>query len=131
MIILDTHIWVWHVQDLPQLTSHFSKVISENESAGLGVSAISLWEVAKAVQIGHLSFAQDVESWLEEAIAYPGIAVIPLDARVVTESTRLPGKFHKDPADQLIVATARILDATLLTVDTQILAYEHVKLAQP
>jgi PIN domain nuclease of toxin-antitoxin system len=97
----------------------------------LAISAITLWEVAKAVQVGHLSLPEDVERWIEEAIAYPGIAVVPLDARIVTESTRLPGQFHRDPADQMIVATARVLDATLLTVDKQILAYEHVKLATP
>ncbi len=131
MIILDTHVWVWYVQDLPKLPPNFSTIISENESTGLGVSWISLWEVAKAVQVKHLSLPSDVETWLEEAVAYPGIFVIPLDARIVTESTRLPGDFHKDPADQLVVATARVLDTTLLTVDSDILAYPHVKLAKP
>jgi len=131
MIILDTHIWVWYVQDLPKLPLSFSQMISDNESTGLGVSSISLWEVAKAVQVKHLSLSADVETWLEEAIAYPGIVVIPLDARIVTESIRLPGEFHRDPADQLIVATARVLDATLLTVDSDIVAYPHVNIATP
>lgn len=130
MIILDTHLWVWYVQDLPKLPENFSRIISENESTGLGVSSISLWEVAKAVQVKHLILPSDVETWLEQAIAYPGIVVIPLDARIVTESTRLPAVFHKDPADQLVVATARVLDATLLTVDSNILEYPHVKLAK-
>ena len=128
MIILDTHIWIWHIQDDRRLTKKLADLIRSNESAGIGVSAISLWEVAKSVQRGHLYLPTDVEIWLEDAVAYPGIVVIPLNTRIAVESTRLPGSFHKDPADQLIVATSRVYDRPLLTVDTLILAYPHVRL---
>jgi len=64
---------------------------------------------------------------MREALAYPGMRLIELTPQIAIESTKLPGSFHGDPADQIIVATARIHDVFLLTVDSKILKYEHVK----
>ncbi len=64
---------------------------------------------------------------MEQALGYPGVQLIPLSPEVAIESTRLPGDFHRDPADQIIVATARIFDCPLLTLDEKILGYPHVK----
>lgn len=66
--------------------------------------------------------------WIQQALAYPGVRLIELSLRICVESTQLPGEFHRDPADQIIVATARIMDAPLRTVDGKILEYPHVKL---
>jgi PIN domain nuclease of toxin-antitoxin system len=65
---------------------------------------------------------------LDTALQYPGIQLLALTPEIAVESTRLPGEFHRDPADQIIVATARIYDCPLLTVDDRILKYPHVKL---
>lgn len=126
MIILDTHVWIWHVQGDTRLKTETSEIIQQNEPIGLGISAISLWEVAKAVKLGRLALPIDVDDWLAQAIAYPGIQLLPLSSQIAVESTRLPGKFHKDPADQIIVATARVYDCPLLTYDSKILNYPHV-----
>jgi PIN domain nuclease of toxin-antitoxin system len=67
------------------------------------------------------------ETWLDLALSYPGIELIPLDPLIVVDAYRLPEPFHKDPADRLIVATARILNAPLLTADSKILGYPHVR----
>jgi PIN domain nuclease of toxin-antitoxin system len=128
MIILDTHIWIWHVQEITKLRPTTIEIIKENESSGLGVSAISLWEVAKAVANRGLELPLPVDEWLDAAVAYPGIHVVPLTTRIAVGSTQLPGTFHKDPADQIIVATARVLDCPLVTYDAKILNYDHVKL---
>ena len=104
------------------------QLIKQYESIGLGVSAISLWEVAKAFKLGRLTLPVELEVWLETALNYPGIKLLSLTPQIVVESTNLPGNFHKDPADQIIVATARIYDCPLLTFDEQILNYPHVKL---
>lgn len=128
MIILDTHIWIWHVQGDKRLTADYVQVIQRYESIGLGVSVISLWEVAKAVARGRLSFPAPLEDWFILALAYPGIALLPLTPQIAIESTQLPGIFHKDPADQIIVAAARIYNHPLVTFDTKILNYPHVKL---
>ena len=127
MILLDTHIWVWWVDDNQQLVDRPRHPIQDNVRSGLEVSAISCWEVAKLVQYGRLELACPLEEWMEQALAYPGVQLIELTPRIAIESTRLPGSFHRDPADQIIVATARVYDIPLLTVDSRILQYPHVR----
>ncbi|MEO6052292.1 MAG: type II toxin-antitoxin system VapC family toxin [Pyrinomonadaceae bacterium] len=128
MIILDTHIWVWHVQGDKRLSRNRLELIRENELDEIGVCAISLWEVAKAVELKRLSFEIPIKDWFTIALSSPGIILLPLTPSIAVESTELPGNFHKDPFDQLIVATARILDVPLVTVDSDIVKYPHVKL---
>ncbi len=128
MIILDTHIWVWWIHREPRLTDRMREQIQAHEEYGLGVSIFSCWEVAKLVEIKKLSLHCPLEEWLDTALAYPGIQLLDLNKEILVESTRLPGEFHRDPADQIIVATARIHDCPLLTADSKILHYPHVKL---
>ena len=130
MIILDTHIWIKWVLDESQLPSVFCDKIRDHETDGLGVSVISCWEVAKLIEVKRLSFEIDVHDWINQALSYPGIQLIDFSPRIAIESTQLPGEFHRDPGDQIIVATARIHDCPLLTMDKKILDYKHVKLIQ-
>ena len=120
--------WVWWVHGDANLPADCARVIAEHESSGLGVSAISCWEVAKLVEYGRLTLPEILDKWMDEALAYPGMRFLELSARIAIESTRLPPPFHKDPADQIIVATARVYDCELLTLDHKIRAYTHVKL---
>lgn len=126
MILLDTHIWVWWINQSKKVTTELHEIIQANEDAGLGVSAISCWEVAKLVELGRLELAHPIAEWIEEALAYPGMQLLELTPRVAVESTQLPGEFHRDPADQIIVATARIYGIPLLTIDSRISSYSHV-----
>ena len=128
MIVLDTHIWVWWVHGDLSLSASIRALLDASEQAGVAVSAISCWEVAKLVERGRLTLPCPVFDWLQQALSYPGVRLIELSPRICVESTRLPGEFHRDPADQIIVATARVLDAPLVTVDGRILQYAHVKL---
>lgn len=128
MIILDTHIWVWNVQEDKRLKKDLQELIRGHESGEIGICAISLWEVAKAVELKRLKLPIPVEDWFEISLNSPGIVLLPLTASIAVESTQLPGEFHKDPFDQLIVATARMYDVPLITVDSDILKYPHVKL---
>lgn len=127
MILLDTHVWVWWVHGNARLPDDQRKMLDARTDEGIGVSAISCWEVAKLVEHGRLSFPQDVAAWLDIALAYPGVRLVELAPRISVESTRLPQPFHKDPADQIIVATARIHDCQLVTADDKILKYSHVR----
>lgn len=104
-------------------------LLDSAEQTGIGVSAISCWEVAKLVERRRLSLPCPVFDWMRQALAYPGVRLLELSPRVSVESTQLPGTFHRDPADQITVATARVFDAPLVTVDARILAYPHVRLA--
>lgn len=127
MIVLDTHIWVWWVHGDSQLTRRQAKVIDAAEVDLIGVSAISVWEVAKLVEYNRLKLPCPLGDWFDEALNYPGIRLVELSPEIAIESTRLPGEFHRDPADQLIVATARIYDCRLVTSDSKILKYPYVK----
>ena len=127
MIVLDTHIWIWWVHGSDRLSQTQLEVIEANEDGVIGVSAISLWEIAKLVENGRLELPVSLEKWFSQALNYPGVQIIELTPEIATESTRLPGEFHRDPADQIIVATARVMKCKLVTSDEKILNYSHVK----
>ena len=103
------------------------EVIEANEDGEIGISAISLWEISKLVANKRLELPIPLEKWFKQALSYPGVQIIELTPEIATESTRLPGEFHKDPADQIIVATARVMKCKLVTSDERILNYPHVK----
>lgn len=126
MIVLDTHIWIWWVQGDAHLTSQQVAWLQQYESQGLGVSAISCWEVAKLVEYNRLVLPCPVKEWMDQALSYPGVRFLNLTPQIAIESTQLPVGFHKDPADQIIVATARVHNCRLLTVDAKMLNYGHV-----
>lgn len=129
MIVLDTHIWVWWIQNDPRLNSDYRNCLQAHEPLGLGVSIISCWEVAKLVEKGKLTLPLPVEDWIKQALAYPGLQLLELTTRIVVEATQLPGNFHRDPMDQLIVATARVHQCPLVTMDSEIRGYSHVQIA--
>ena len=129
MILLDTHAWVWWVNESLMASKDMLRIIQEHQGDGLGVSIISCWEVAKLVERGRLELTMPVERWIEQALAYPEVELLQLTPRIVVESTQLPGEFHRDPADQMLVATARVYDIPLLTADSKLLDYPHVKIA--
>ena len=122
MIILDTHIWIWWIDENPKLSSQNLEIIQAHQNNGLGISIISCWEIAKLVEKSRLSFECTLEEWLELALAYPGIELLDLNLPIILQSARLAG-FHNDPADQIIVATAKVYDSPLLTQDRKILDY--------
>ena len=128
MILLDTHIWVWWVHGDLKLTGELFNLLEAHESSGFGVSVMSCWEVAKLCEVGRLVLPVNVGKWIEMALAYPSVQLVPLTPQIAIESTQLPGLFHKDPADQIIVASARILGVPLVTLDANIRAYAHVDL---
>jgi len=127
VILLDTHAWVWWVHGDARFSEEQLKMLDASAVEGIGVSIISCWEVAKLVEYGRLKLPQDVAEWLGVALVYPGLRLLDLTPAIVVESTRLPQPFHKDPADQIIVATARIHDYPLATADDKILNYGHVR----
>jgi len=126
--LLDTHAWVWWVAEDPKLSRPARRTIEKAGAAdSLWLSMISVWEVAKKVEKGQLVFDRPLDDWLDQALSQPGLNLAELTRPVLAESCRLPQIFAGDPADQIIVATARIRGCALLTADTRILAYPHVK----
>ncbi len=127
MIVLDTHVWVWWVHGDKRLSQTQAQEIKANETDVIGISAISCWEIAKLVERGRLKLPRSSRKWFKQALSYPGVRLLELTPEIAIESTQLPGEFHRDPADQIIVATARIHGCPLLTFDDKILKYPHVK----
>ena len=129
--LLDSHALVWLMDGNERLGKKSRTLIQQSAQADtLYVSAITPWEIAMLVSKGRLTLVQEVGEWLRIAISLPGVRVAPLSVDVSVASTRLPGDFHSDPADRIIVATARHLGATLVTQDKLILDYSksgHVK----
>jgi PIN domain nuclease of toxin-antitoxin system len=123
-LLLDTHAWLWLEAGSGELSADVRRLISGALGAGLlRIAAISLWELALLALRGRIVLGMPTKLWLEEALADPGPIIEPLSARVAIESCELPGAFHRDPADRMIVATARVANAVLMTRDRAILDY--------
>ncbi len=121
-ILLDTHILVWWRLDSKQLTRSQVRRLQyvEDRQEPVAISAITLWEIAMLSARGRIKIAEPLEVWLAEIEGNPLIEVLPLTARVAAESVNLGADFHNDPADQLIVATARLHGLPLMTADERI-----------
>lgn len=129
MIVLDTHAVIWWVNGGDGLSAEAAAAIDRERMSEDGIiliSSISAWEVAMLVGRGRLTLTMNVDDWLETVGRIPGVRFVPVDNQIGVESTRLPGDFHKDPADRLIVALARHLNIPLVTADQKIRAYRHV-----
>lgn len=125
--LLDTLAWIWFVQEPEKLPTHALELMRDMRHAPLMISAISPWEVAKKASLGKLQLVTPVREWIRHATGVRGIAIAPITPDIALESAFLPGTFHRDPADQIITATARIHRHILITGDRKILSYPHVK----
>ncbi|MGA2086531.1 MAG: type II toxin-antitoxin system VapC family toxin [Terracidiphilus sp.] len=121
-LLVDTHTLIWMVEEAPRLGVQTAEALNragwENRIA---VSAITPWEIALLVSKGRLQLGSDVMQWIREALAKPGVQLAPLEPEIAVASTRLPWEMHPDPADRILVATARHLGATLVTADGALL----------
>lgn len=126
--LLDTHAWVWWATHDKRLSSRAASTIRRAAThEDLWISLISVWEVAKKVEKGQLSLDRPLDRWLDEAVSSPGLGVWEMTRPVLVESCGLPQPFHGDPADQIVVATARLHGAVVVTRDERIRRYSHVR----
>ncbi len=126
--LLDTHAWVWWVTEDRRLSRAARSAIEKDQANGaLALSLISVWEVAKKVEKGQLVLDRPLDDWLDLATQRPGLHLAELTRHLLAESCRLPPPFHGDPADQIIVATARDRAAPIVTKDRRIQRYAHAR----
>lgn len=119
--LLDTHVLIWWLQGAGHLSPAQRRVLDAAEpESPLRVSDISLWETAALHSLGRVRLSLPLRDWLEKAVAPPLVRRHGISAAIAAEVAALPDSFHRDPADRILVATARILGATLLTHDRHI-----------
>ena len=128
MIVLDTHALIWWIGGDRQLSRKAAALIEKERAVdGVVVSSISAWEIALLTRRGRLHLSVDTRLWLATVRGITGVRFEAVSDGIAVESVELPGSFHDDPTDRIIVATARSLDATLVTKDRRIRDYSHVR----
>lgn len=125
-LLLDTQAFLWLLDSPDKLSAPAIEAIRHCDEKILLVSAISYWEIAKKESLGKLKLSMASQSWLARAARQPGITTAVLSPEISWEACHLPGTFHRDPADQIIVATARVQGLQLITSDERIREYDHV-----
>jgi len=129
-VLLDTHILVWWLTDPSKVSKEQSVLLNQLERDGrpAAISAITMWEAAMLVHRGRIEVTSSLDSWIGELETHPLLDILPITARIAAESVRLDDTFPKDPADRLIVATARCHGLTLITADQHIRNWGKVPL---
>ena len=127
MLLLDTHVWWWSLSEPGKLSKRAAHIIKKTSPDQRAIASISIWEFAMMACRKKIEMKISPDEWLSYALDKTGIKVLEINPRIAIDVCYLPGDFHKDPADRLIVATARVNNLTLITRDEKILKYSHVK----
>lgn len=125
--LLDTHTLIWALDAPDRLPAPVGAILRDAANLPFGVAAITPWEIAMLTTRGRLLLGRPVADWLAGALRPEFVALLPLLPPIAVDSCTLPGQFHADPADRLIVATARHHGLTLLTADRAIRDYPHLR----
>ena len=128
MIVLDTHAWVWFVDDPRQLSAPARKAIETARAGGsIIISSISCWEVAMLSASGRLKLTIDVRDWIAKCEALPFFNFVSVDNTIFVHSVFLAGPLRADPADRIIIATALARDIPIVTKDRKIRNYPRIR----
>lgn len=129
MIVLDTHVLIWFINSPEKLSEKVRKRINLEikKSDNILISSISIWEIYLLVKKGKLKFTVDVDTWIEKVEKLDFLRFVSINNKIAAKSVTLPGTFHNDPADRIIVSTALQEGATLITSDSRILKYSHIQ----
>ena len=124
-MLIDTHIWLWYAEGVSERLrpASLKKLEDARRTDGLVVSAISVWEIGVLSNKGRIQLSVPLRDWVDKALGVSGIRFAPLDAAAAAESTLLPGRPHGDPADRMLIATARTQNIAIATRDKDILEY--------
>lgn len=124
MIVLDTHVWLWWVNQDAKLKK--SWLASIQQADRVGVSAISLFEVSWLVQHGRVELPCAPMDWFDRASRGSSIDIVPITPQVAFKAVGLP-EYHRDPQDRIIISTALVHDALLLSADGKFKLYTELK----
>ena len=124
-ILLDTHIWLWLASGVEKAVSLKLRALIDKllPESGVRISVISLWEIGVLASKGRLVLSPGVKEWIYNTLGATGVALEDINAEIALESTLLPDGMHNDPADRILLSTAKAIGATLITHDKEILSY--------
>ncbi len=123
MLLLDTCALIWLVNGELEHSGVRTPLIEAAEAGALFVSVTSAWEIGLLSRSGRVAFRPDAKTWFARAAGQPGLRTAPITPEIAIDSSQLPGALHGDPADRLIIATARHLGATVVTRDRRMIDY--------
>ena len=127
-LLLDTHVWIWTQEDPDELGANARQMILDGANELL-VSSVSTLEIARMVSIGRLILTKELRQWVRDGLSSIQARSVAVDHEIAAQSYQLPEPFHRDPADRMLVASARLHDCTLVSADRLILEYAHVRSA--
>jgi PIN domain nuclease of toxin-antitoxin system len=128
--LIDTHVWIWWLTRLPRLSPRIISILDEMPERPF-LSVASLWELSLLVEIGRIELMPSAAAWREQATHRETVQLAQITRSVALELFAFPKKFRRDPADRMIIATARSLDLPLLTYDQGIRKSGLVKIWKP
>ena len=126
MLLLDTHVAVWLARGIELSQAVRDQIMAARAMEGVYISSVTVWEVGNLLRKGKAGLDISLSAWVERFRAEDGFNEAPLTADIVVEAANLPGRFHNDPADRFLVATARHLNIPMMTRDKRILDYARV-----
>lgn len=127
-LLLDTHVWIWYVIGSNEINKALRKEIGNAiKNNHIYIAAISLWEISMLESRRRIILEMPCLEWIKNAIDYTHAQILQLSPEIAVESCNLPDSFHDDPADRLIVATARVAALQIVTRDSRILDYSKRK----
>lgn len=125
--LLDTNAWIRLVLSPGELSARTHTLLASPGVRPCAISAISVWEVALKARKGKINLRLPADEWLDLALKRSLVTVLPVDAAIARAANSLPDGLNEDPADRIVVATARLHRLTLVTSDEKILRYTHVQ----
>jgi PIN domain nuclease of toxin-antitoxin system len=126
--LLDTHVWLWAHEAHEKFGRKTQNILTSSDDERL-VSAISTFEIARLIDKRRLILRQPFTAWKTQSLHDLVASAIDVTHEIAWEAYNLPGAFHQDPADRILIATARLHNLVLLTADDAILRYRHVTTA--
>lgn len=124
-LLLDTHVWFWALQS-PDKLGPACRAFMEDPQTTLIIATISTLELGQLVMVGKIEIKGTLDAWVQRGIQSLGAQTVEMTHRIALLAYGLPGNFHKDPADRILVATAIDQGLTLVTADERVLQYPHV-----
>ena len=125
--LFDTHAWYWAMTDPARLPRPSRRLLRPSPNEPIGLSAISLWELSKLVEKGRIEMQQPLLEWMTASLDPAFIELVPLSPKIAAASVQLPADVPRDPADQIVIATARVTGATLITKDRALRALRFLR----